>query len=100
MLTRAELSRAVTSELDVPLREGEAIVEVIIAAMVRALHRGERIEIRGFGGFFIHRRGPRVGRNPKTGVLIDVPAKKVVHFRPGKEVARLLNSTALENEGP
>ena len=51
-----------------------------------ALAQGERIEIRGFGSFSLHYRPPRLGRNPKTGDSVALPAKHVPHFKPGKEL--------------
>jgi integration host factor subunit beta len=53
---------------------------------VSALHRGEKVELRGFGSFRTRERGPRRGRNPKTGAPVDVPAKRVPYFKPGKEL--------------
>ena len=50
----------------------------------RALARGHRIEIRGFGSFSINRRPPRVGRNPRSGEQVVIPEKLVPHFKPGK----------------
>ncbi|MGO9259346.1 MAG: HU family DNA-binding protein [Bryobacteraceae bacterium] len=90
VLTRLELRREIAQKLDVPLREAEQVLETIIAAMVRALRRDGRVEIRGFGVFSLHQRGSRSGRNPKTGANVDVPAKKIVHFKPSKEIARSL----------
>ena len=59
-----------------------------------ALHRGEKIELRGFGSFRLRRREPRKGRNPKTGDKVDVPPKKVPYFKPGKELKELINREA------
>ena len=58
---------------------------------IDALHRGEKIELRGFGSFRLRRREPRKGRNPKTGDKVDVPPKKVPYFKPGKELKELIN---------
>jgi len=55
------------------------------------LHRGEKIELRGFGSFRLRKREPRKGRNPKTGDKVDVPPKKVPYFKPGKELKELIN---------
>jgi integration host factor subunit beta len=54
--------------------------------MADRLASGERIEIRGFGSFSLHFRPGRVGRNPKTGAPVSLPAKYVPHFKPGKEL--------------
>ena len=61
-------------------------VRVILGAMGDTLENGERIEIRGFGAFSTNLRSPRVGRNPKTGESVEVPAKRAIHFKPGLEL--------------
>jgi integration host factor subunit beta len=59
--------------------------------MTRALVNNERIEIRGFGSFCLHFRGPRSGRNPKTGEKVELPGKYVPYFKPGKELRERVN---------
>jgi len=59
---------------------------VRLEQMANALVQGERIEIRGFGNFDLHRRPPRIARNPKSGEAVNLPAKVVVHFKPGKDM--------------
>ena len=61
-------------------------VKALLEMMGGALASGERIEIRGFGSFSLHYRPPRLGRNPKTGDSVALPAKHVPHFKPGKEL--------------
>jgi len=65
--------------------------EVYARSIIEALHRGEKIELRGFGSFRLRKREPRKGRNPKTGDKVDVPPKKVPYFKPGKELKELIN---------
>jgi len=67
-------------------RDAETIVNVIFDAMTGALERGQRIEIRGFGSFAVKQRRARQGRNPKTGALVTVDAKRIPFFRAGKEL--------------
>ena len=62
----------------------ELAVKLVLDAMTAALANHERIEVRGFGSFSIHYRASRTGRNPRTGAEINIPASKVVKFRPGK----------------
>jgi integration host factor subunit beta len=62
--------------------------------MTDALIAGHRIEIRGFGTFSISERPPRVGRNPKSGEEVSVPAKRVPHFKPGKELRYRVNKSS------
>ena len=71
-------------------------------SIINALHRGQKIELRGFGSFRLRQREPRKGRNPKTGDKVDVPPKKVPYFKPGKELKELINrveDSADENGG-
>ena len=61
-------------------------VKVILDAMAITLSRGGRIELRGFGSFSLNYRGPRMGRNPKTGEYVAVPARCFPHFKTGKNL--------------
>ena len=67
-------------------KDTEIAVKVILTAMIDALNRGQRIEIRGFGSFNLIRRPPRIGRNPRTGVKVSVPAKYAPHFKAGLDL--------------
>jgi integration host factor subunit beta len=67
------------------------IVETIFDSVVRSLRAGDKIEIRGFGSFRTRQRKPRMGRNPKTGEKVEVPAKKIPFFKPSKELKDLVN---------
>lgn len=67
-------------------KDAELSVKSIIDAMSLALAKKNRIEIRGFGSFSLNYRPPRVGRNPKSGMSVNVPEKYVPHFKPGKEL--------------
>jgi len=62
--------------------------------MTASLVDGQRVEIRGFGSFSLHYRPARVGRNPKSGEPVMLPAKYVPHFKPGKELRDRVNGTA------
>ncbi len=90
-LTKADLVAAVIERADVPRGEAELVVNTVIQSIVGSLKSGEGIELRGFGSFRIRQRGPRIGRNPKTGARVDVPAKRVPYFRPGKALRNLVN---------
>lgn len=61
-------------------------VRALLQMMGEALAEGERIEIRGFGSFSLHHRPPRTGRNPRTGAPVALPARRVPHFKPGKDL--------------
>jgi integration host factor subunit beta len=90
-MTKAELVEEVTQIGDLTRRDGEVIVDTIFDAVIGALKAGDKIEIRGFGSFRIRQRKPRIGRNPKTGAKVDVPAKRVTYFKPSKELRDLVN---------
>ncbi|HLG16081.1 MAG TPA: HU family DNA-binding protein [Blastocatellia bacterium] len=85
-MTKAELVEEVARAADLNKRDAEVIVETVFGSIIGALHRGEKVELRGFGSFRTRERGPRRGRNPKTGEPVDVPAKRVPYFKPGKEL--------------
>ena len=67
-------------------KDAELAVKVILDSMATTLTSGNRIEIRGFGSFALNYRPPRIGRNPKSGDKVQVPAKYVPHFKAGKEL--------------
>ena len=81
-------------------KDSEVIVETIFDSIVRSLRVGDKIEIRGFGSFRTRQRKPRVGRNPKTGDRVEVPAKKIPFFKPSKELKDLVNGGAEEAAAP
>ena len=94
-MTKSELVDAVVElEGQITRREAEVVVNNILAAIGDALGRGERVELRGFGSFYTKERDARVGRNPKTGASVQVPAKIVPQFKPGKELRDRVDSAA------
>ncbi|GIW39615.1 MAG: integration host factor subunit beta [Candidatus Binatia bacterium] len=72
-------------------RDAEVLVKGVFEAMAEALVRGDRIEIRGFGSFFSKHRQRREGRNPRTGKVVFVEAKRVPFFKVGKELRLRVN---------
>nr|MBV6629943.1 integration host factor subunit beta [Oceanococcus sp. HetDA_MAG_MS8] len=76
------------------LRDVELGVKIVLDCISDALADNERIEIRGFGSFKLHERPPRSGRNPRTGDLVEIPAKRVPHFKPGKELRERVDQSA------
>ena len=73
------------------LPDVELIVATIFTEITAALARGDRVELRGFGAFSTRSRESRTGRNPRTGASVDVQAKSVPYFKPGKEMRERLN---------
>src|SRR5262245_66251999 len=80
-LTKADLIEEVLKVTELPRKESEIIVETIFDSIIEAIQKGEKIEIRGFGSFRTRERRGRVGRNPKTGEKVEVPAKRIPFFR-------------------
>ncbi len=72
-------------------RDVERIVATILEEIAAALSRGDRVELRGFGAFSVKKRGPRIGRNPRTGESVNVAQKSVPYFKTGKELRERLN---------
>ena len=81
-VTRAGLARAVHQETGLPQSEAAALVETVIETIAERLSAGETVGISGFGSFGVRDKGPREGRNPKTGEPAAIPARRVVTFRP------------------
>jgi integration host factor subunit beta len=71
----------------------ELAVKLVLEQVGLALSLGERVEIRGFGSFALHSRPARIGRNPKSGASVHIPAKRVPHFKPGKEMRERVNKS-------
>ena len=90
-MTKAALVEEVARVAELTKKHSEVIVETVFHSIIEALHRGEKIELRGFGSFRLRRREPRKGRNPKTGDRVEVPSKRVPYFKPGKELKELIN---------
>ncbi len=86
-MTKSELIEALAlKQTHLTQTDVELAVKQVLDQISAALSRQERVEIRGFGSFALHRRPARVGRNPKTGDAVTIPAKQVPHFKPGKEM--------------
>jgi integration host factor subunit beta len=99
-MTKAELVEEVARAAELNKRDAEVIVETVFESIIAALHKGEKVELRGFGSFRTRERGPRRGRNPKTGAPVDVPAKRVPYFKPGKELKEYFTDSPEGDEGP
>ena len=90
LLTKGDLIQDVARVADVSQSKAAAIVERILDSIVGALRRDDKVEIRGFGVFRTRQRASRLGRNPKTGARVEVPAKRVPFFKPSKELRKLI----------
>lgn len=72
----------------------ERLVAVVLESITQTLEAGARVELRGFGAFSVRKRDPRVGRNPRTGETVHVPAKHVPFFRTGKELRQRIDDAS------
>ncbi|MCZ6669450.1 MAG: integration host factor subunit beta [Acidobacteria bacterium] len=93
-MTKAELVEEVSRVSELTKKHSEVIVDTVFQSIIDAMHNDEKIELRGFGSFRIRQRRSRQGRNPKTGDRVEVPAKKIPYFKPGKELKELINNNS------
>jgi integration host factor subunit beta len=91
-MIRSELVQQIARDNpDLALRDVEAIVSTFFTEITERLAVDGRVELRGFGAFSTRARDARTGRNPRTGAVVDVDAKRVPYFKPGKEMRARLN---------
>lgn len=91
-MTRSELIILLTERFPIlHMKDVDVSVKEILDKIGEALVAGRRVEIRGFGTFSLNYRPPRIGRNPKTGIQVAVPAKFTPHFKAGKELRYLVD---------
>jgi integration host factor subunit beta len=92
-MTKSDLVQKLSEKVStLTKKECEVIVDTVFLNMRDALHRGEKIEIRGFGSFTVRLRRAKEGRNPKTGEKVSIPEKRIPFFKVGKELRELVNS--------
>ena len=83
-MNKTELINAVADKTELPKKDAEAAITAVVEAISEALAQGEKVQLVGFGSFEVKTRAARVGRNPKTGEDIPIPATKVPAFKAGK----------------
>jgi len=101
-MTKAKLVDDVAEAAELTKKDAEQLVDIVFASIIDTLNQGEKIELRGFGSFRLRQRGARRGRNPKTGDPVNIPAKRVPYFKPGKELKELINEDSgqrMKDEG-
>lgn len=90
-MTKSELIEQVSASYpDISKKQVEFIVNSIFLSIKEAVKNGDKVEIRGFGSFKIREKSSKMGRNPKTGLEVQVPEKKIPYFKPGKEIKDVL----------
>ena len=91
-MIRSELLSALAKDNpDLRAEDVEQVVDIFFDEISQRRAEGGRVELRGFGAFSTRERDARQGRNPRTGEAVEVDAKRVPYFRPGKEMRRVLN---------
>ena len=90
-VTRVDLCEAVYQKVGLSRTESAAFVELVLKEITDCLERGETVKLSSFGSFMVRKKGERIGRNPKTGEKVEVPAKRVPYFKPSKELKDLIN---------
>ncbi len=94
-MTKSELvERLVETSTALSRKESELVVNIIFDSMCDALKKGEKVEIRGFGSFTIREREAREARNPKSGDVVRIPAKRTPFFKTGKELRERVNNAS------
>ena len=97
-MTKSELIEKITEQqIQLPAKDVELAVKLVLDYLSDALSSGNRVEIRGFGSFSLHYRKPRLGRNPKTGESVQLAGKYVPHFKPGKEMRDRVNNASSQD---
>lgn len=91
-MTKAELVESVAEKIDLPKKDTEVIVNTVFQSIAEALGKGDKVELRGFGSFRLRDRNAREGRNPKTGEIVTIPAKRIPFFKPGKELREMVDN--------
>jgi DNA-binding protein HU-beta len=86
-MNKAELIDSIASEADLTKADAKKALDAFIDTTTKALKKGNRVALVGFGSFSVSKRSARKGRNPQTGKEIKIPAKKVVKFKPGAELS-------------
>ena len=90
-MTKADLVEKISDEIGLTKKQTELVVNTILDSITNALANGHKVELRGFGSFRVRHRNPRLGRNPKSGAKVEVPAKQVPFFKTGKELREMVD---------
>ena len=88
-MIRLDIINEVVNRTGITKTKAELAVETVFESMKKALSKGDRIELRGFGVFNVKPRKTGIGRNPRTGQEVSIPPGKAVRFKPGKELQSL-----------
>ncbi len=90
-MNKSELVDAIAGSAKITKADAQRALEGFIEATSKALKKGDRVALVGFGSFSVAKRNARTGRNPQTGKTIQIKAKKVAKFKAGTELAKTVN---------
>jgi integration host factor subunit beta len=90
-MTKAELVSKVSSRIKLSKKEAEVVINAITQSISDSLADGNKVEIRGFGSFRVRERNGRTARNPRSGKIVEVPAKRVPFFKAGNDLKRMVD---------
>lgn len=88
-MIKCDIVNEVSTAANITKVKAEVAVDAVFDAMRASMHRGERIELRGFGVFQVKPRKRGIGRNPRTGQEVRIPPGRTIRFRPGKELQQI-----------
>jgi integration host factor subunit alpha len=91
-VTRVELIEAVYQKVGLSRVESARLVELVLKEITDCLGRGEPVKLSSFGSFVVRIKGPRMGRNPRTGVGVPIPSHRVMVFKPSQSLRKRLAS--------
>ncbi len=87
-MNKADLVNIISEGTGLTKLETGTVIDAFIATVSYSLTKGERVELRRFGTFSVKNRKAKIGRNPKTGVVVPIPARKMPHFKPSPELCK------------
>jgi DNA-binding protein HU-beta len=95
-MNKLELTKAVSQEVDLSLEKTSKTIDAVLTEITKALKKGDKVKFVGFGTFVVTKKATREGRNPRTGVLVQISARNTARFRPGKLLKSALNGKNLK----
>jgi integration host factor subunit beta len=99
-MLKSELVSRLAARYELPIKgDADRVVSTVLEAMSKALAKGQRIELRGFGSFSVKQRPSRIGRNPRSGAPVSVCEKLHPRFRGSKDMRDRLNDPSQSNQG-
>ena len=89
-MNKAQLIEEMAKKAGITKADAKKALDAFVGVTAGALKKGDKVSLIGFGTFSVIKRGKRKGRNPQTGQVLDIPAKKVAKFKPGSELSKLV----------